>query len=56
MNWWVPEETAKSALLKWASTGENLSTGFANNKGADQPAQMRSLLSVFVISLIDKYI
>ena len=37
------------ASIKWASTQENLSLGFVNNKGADQPAQPRSLISTFVI-------
>ena len=35
----------------WASTGENLSSGVANNTGADQPAHPRSLISTFVIRL-----
>ena len=34
---------------KWASTRENLSSGVANNTGADQPAHPRSLISAFVI-------
>ena len=33
----------------WASTRDNLSSGFANNKGADQPAHPRRLISTFVI-------
>ena len=32
-----------------SSTQENLSSRFANNKGADQPAHPRSLISTFVI-------
>ena len=32
-----------------ASTQENLSSGFANNKGADQPAHPRSLISAYVV-------
>ena len=35
----------------WASTPENLSSGCANNKGADQPAHMCRLISAFVIRL-----
>ena len=31
----------------WASTPENLSSGFANNTGADQPAHPRYLISAF---------
>ena len=40
----------------WASTRENLSSEFANNKGADQPAHPRSLISAFVISLLESII
>ena len=32
-----------------ASTRENLSSGFANNKGADQPAHLGRLVSAFAI-------
>ena len=39
-----------------ASMPENLSLGFANNKGADQPAQMRRLVSTFVILLLEHVI
>ena len=35
----------------WASTGENLSSGFVNNKGADQ--NLGSLISTFVICLLE---
>ena len=35
----------------WASTRENLSLGFANNKDADQPAHLRSLVSAFVFAV-----
>ena len=31
----------------WASTRENMFSGIANNKGADQPAHPRSLISTF---------
>ena len=40
----------------WASTQENLSSVFANNKGADQPAHPRSLISAFVICLLESII
>ena len=36
-------------IHKWASTQENLPSGFENNKGADQPALPRSLISASVI-------
>ena len=44
------------ATSKWALTRENLPSGFANNKGADQPAHMRSLISTFVIHLLESII
>ena len=40
----------------WASTRGNLSSGFANNKGADQPAHPRSLISTFAIRLLENII
>ena len=33
-----------------------LSSGFANNKGADQPARPRNLISAFVIRLLESII
>ena len=42
-----------------AGMQENLFLGFANNKGADQPAHLRRLISTFVIrfseNLISKF-
>ena len=40
----------------WASMQENLSSGFANNKGADQPAHPNSLISTFIICLLESII
>ena len=40
-------------VLLWASKGENLSLEFVNNKGTDQPALPRSLISAFVIRLLE---
>ena len=40
----------------WASTRENLSSMFVNNKGADQTALSRSLISAFVIRLLESII
>ena len=37
----------------WASTPENLSSRFAINTGADQPAHLRSLISAFVIPFLE---
>ena len=39
-----------------ALTHVNLSSGFANNKGADQPAHPHSLISAFVIRLLESII
>ena len=50
MNPMLPVITIKANNnTKWASSRENLSRGFANNTGADQPAHPRSLISAFVI-------
>ena len=35
---------------------ENLSSGFANNKEADQPVHLRSMISAFVIPLLESII
>ena len=40
----------------WAWTGENLSSGVVNNKGADQPTYLRSLISAFVICTLESTI
>ena len=37
----------------WASTWENLSMGFCEQQSADQPAHPRSLISTFVIRLLE---
>ena len=37
----------------WASMRENLSSMFANNKGADQPAHPRRLINAFVIHVLE---
>ena len=37
-------------------TPENLSSGFANNKDADQPAHLQSLIRAFVIHLLGSII
>ena len=43
--------------INWATTRENLSLqGFANNKGADQPAHPHSLISALVISCLESVI
>ena len=40
----------------WASTLENLYSGFANNKGADKPAQPHSLVRASDIRLLESII
>ena len=37
----------------WAPSWENLFLPYANNKGADQPAHPRSLISAFVVRCLD---
>ena len=46
----------KDIYFTWASTRENLSSVFANNKGADQPAHKGSMISTFVIHLLENII
>ena len=48
--------SGKNGFLIWALTRENLSLGFANNKGTDQPAHPRSLISTFVIRLLESIV
>ena len=42
--------------ITWASTRENLSLGFVNNIGADQPVHPRSLISTFVFYFLESII
>ena len=42
--------------LNLALSRENLSSGFANNTGADQPAHPRSLISAFVVRYLESTI
>ena len=42
--------------LKWATSRENLFLPYANNKGADQLAHPRSLISTFVVRCRDSII
>ena len=43
-------------IINWASARENLSSGVANNTGADQPAHPRRLISAFVIRFSESII
>ena len=40
----------------WATSCENLFMPYANNKGADQPAHLHSLISAFVVHSLDSII
>ena len=40
----------------WATSWENLFMPYANNKGADQPAHLHSLISTFVVRCLDSII
>ena len=40
----------------WAMSWENLLMPYANNKGTDQPAHLRSLISAFVVRCLDSII
>ena len=42
--------------IKLASTRENLSSEFTNNKGADQPAHPHRMISVFVVHFMQSII
>ena len=50
---WVFEE---GFFAIWATTQENLSSQLVNNKGADQPVYLRSLIRAFVIGLLESII
>ena len=43
-------------LFIWASSWENLLMPYATNKGADEPAHQRSLMSTFVVHFLDSII
>ena len=47
VDWDVKQQT------NWAPSWENLLLPYANNKGADQPAHPRSVISAFVICCLD---
>ena len=47
---------ANYASYNWATSRENLFYPYANNKGAEQPAHPRSLISTFVIRYSDSMI
>ena len=51
-------EDLKEILLvsNWAMSWENLFMLYVNNKGADQPAHLRSLISAYVVCCLDSMI
>ena len=50
------EDVSIHGIRILVSTQENLPSGFTKNKDADQPAHLRSLISVFVIRLLESII
>ena len=58
LTWFLKAATNFGGSLKisWASMQENLSSGFANNKGADQSEQLRSLINTIAIRLLESII
>ena len=53
---WIYKMPLQQKKKIWASTYEILTLFYANNKGADQPAHLRSLISAFVIRYLDSII
>ena len=49
-------EMKQEQTISRASTRENRSLGFANNKSTDQPAHPRRLISAFVNHFLEKVI
>ena len=52
MTMWFPVEISYT----WATWWENLFMPYTNNKGIDQPAHSRSLISAFVVCCLDSVI
>ena len=52
----APEKSRKSHVLLGPQREKTCLRGFANNKGPDQPAHPRSLISVFVIRFLESII
>ena len=46
----------KNVNNKWSTSWKNLLLQYANNKGADQPAHLCSLISTFVVRCLDSII
>ena len=52
----IKPDSEEKHRFKWALTRENLSSVFVSNKGTDQPAHAPSLISPFVIRLLESTI
>ena len=50
------EELFRQVYILTSTQKKPLSSGFVNNTGADQPAHSRSLISAFVIPLLESII
>ena len=48
-------QDSENDFILSASTQENMSSGFVNNKGADQPAHPGRLISAFVICFLENW-
>ena len=48
--------TSEKEESNWATSWENVFIPYANNKGTDQPAHPRSLISAFVVRCLDSII
>ena len=52
LSWFI----VRRLIIIWASSWENLFMPYANNKGTDQPAHLRSLISAIAVHCLDSII
>ena len=52
----IPYKGSQLRIHIWVSARENLSSRFANNKGADQPAHPRTLDSAYGILFLERIV
>ena len=52
----INEKSISFCLYIWAASWENLFLPYADNKGADQPAHLRNLISAFIVGCLDSII
>ena len=50
----VKQRVSNVRTVTWATSWENLFQPYENNKGADQPAHPRSLISAFVVRCLEQ--